>query len=157
MADFVFNIAKGRAGQLAQNVKDGSPADSRLIAVPLEASGLEADDTLNNYDNLADLLAATNNEQATMGRKTLVAGDLTLTVDDANNRLDVDISDITWVGATGNPVGAVVICYIPDGNATGGVSADSAVIPLTKHDFSVTPDGSDITAQVAASGFYRAA
>jgi len=30
------------------------------------------------------------------------------------------------------------------------------VVPCTLHDFAVTPDGSDITAQIAAAGFYRA-
>jgi hypothetical protein len=35
--------------------------------------------------------------------------------------------------------------------------ADSTFIPLTKHDFVVTPDGSDVTAQIALAGFYRSA
>lgn len=153
MADFVFNIAKGRVGAYVQNVESGSPANSRLLVVPIETSGLEADDTLNNYDDLAALLAATNNEQTTMGRKTLTAANIALTVDDGNNRLDIDIDDQVWTGATGNAISALLVCYIPDGVTPG---ADSTVIPLTKHDFVVTPDGSDITAQVAAAGFYRA-
>lgn len=157
MADFVFNIAKGKVRQYCENVDTGSPADSRLVVVPIETSGIEADDTLNNYDDLASLLAASNNEQTTMGRKYLTSSDVTITIDDTNNRVDIDISDITWTGATGNAISALLICYIPDGNVSGGVSADSAVIPLTKHDFVVTPDGSDITAQVNAAGFFRAA
>lgn len=156
MADFVFNIAKGRAAALVQQVKDGSPADSRLVVVPIEASGIEADATLKDYDDLAALLAAANNEQTTMGRKFIEASDITITVDDSNERVDIDIADQVWTGATGNAIAALLVCYIPDGNASGGVSADSAVIPLTKHDFAVTPDGSDVTAQVNAAGFYRA-
>lgn len=157
MANIVFNIAKGKVAQYVQNVKDGNPADSRLLAVPIEASGIEADGALADYDTLAALLAAANNEQTTMGRKTITAGDITITVDDGNDRVDIDIADLVWAAAAGNAVAAILICYIPDGNAAGGVSADSAVIPLTKHDFAVTPDGSDITAQVAAAGFFRAA
>ena len=46
----------------------------------------------------------------------------------------------------------LVICY--DSDTTAGT--DSNIIPLTLHDFVVTPDGSDITAQIAAAGFFRA-
>lgn len=156
MADFVFNIAKGRVGSYVQQVKDGSPADSRLVVVPIETSGIEADATLKDYDNLSTLLGGASNEQTTLGRKYVVAGDITLTVDDTNERLDIDMSDITWSAGTGNAISALVVCYIPDGNAAGGVSADTAVVPLTKHDFVVTPDGSDIVAQINAAGFFRA-
>jgi hypothetical protein len=86
-----------------------------------------------------------------MGRKTVTAANITLTVDDTNNRLDVDMADITWTAATGNAISALIVCY----NPTAG--ADSTLIPLTKHDFVVTPDGSDITAQINTAGFYRAA
>ena len=153
MADLCFNIAKGKAGQYVQNVKDGSPANSRLLIVPLETTGLEADATLKDYDTLALLLAGSSNEQSTIGRKTIVAGSITLTVDDTNDRLDIDMSDITWTAGTGNAISALLVCYIPDGVSPG---ADSTVIPLSKHDFVVTPDGSDITAQIAAAGFFRA-
>lgn len=153
MADFTFNISKGKAAQYIQNVKDGSPANSRLLAVPIETTGIEADATLKDYDTLSALLAGTSNEQTTMGRKTIAAAAITITVDDTNDRVDIDMSDLVWTAATGNAISAIVVCYIPDGVTPG---ADTTVIPLTKHDFVVTPDGSDITAQVAAAGFYRA-
>ena len=35
-------------------------------------------------------------------------------------------------------------------------STDANIEPMTLHDFSLTPDGSDITAQIAAAWFYRA-
>lgn len=152
MADIVFNIAKGRVHQFCINVDSGSPANSRLIAVPIETTGIEADATIRDYDTLSALLAASNNEQTTMGRKTIAAADVTITVDDTNERVDIDLADLTWTGATGNAISAIVICYDPDN--TGGTDAD--LVPLTKHDFVVTPDGSDIVAQIAAAGFYRA-
>lgn len=152
MADFVFNIAKGQAKQYFKNVDDGSPANSRIIVVPLETTGIEADATLKDHDNLSVLLAGTSNEQTTMGRKTLAAADITITVDDTNERVDIDVADITWAGATGNAISALVFCYDPDN--TAGTDAD--LIPLTKHDFVVTPDGSDIVAQIAAAGLFRA-
>jgi hypothetical protein len=147
MADFVFNISKGEVKKYCK--LDGGANDA-LIVVPIESSGVEADDTLNNYDDLAALLAAANNEQSTMGRKTITS--VTITVDDTNNRVDCDIADQVWTAATGNAVSDLLIGYDPD--TTGGT--DSTIVPLTFHDFSVTPDGSDITAQVAAAGFFRA-
>ena len=146
MADFVFNIAKGKAGYYA-----GLPAtNDALIAVPLEAAGLEAAATLKDYDDLASLLAGSSNEQTTLGRKTITA--VTPTIDDTNDRLDVDIADLVWTASAGNAVGAVIICYDPD--TTGGT--DSSLIPLTYHDAAFTPDGTDVTVQIAAAGFYRA-
>lgn len=138
MADFVFNIAKGRLAYYA-----GLPAtNDALIAIPIETSGVESDATLMDYDTVAVLLAAANNEQSTMGRKTLAS--VSTTVDDTNNRNNMDCADITWTAATGNAISDILICYDPD--TTGGTDAD--LIPLTWHDFTATPDGSDITATV---------
>lgn len=146
MADFVFNVAKGKVAYYASL----PAANDALIVVPVEATGLETDATLKDYDDLAALLAGSTNEQTTIGRKT--AGSVTVTVDDTNDRVDIDIADITWTAATGNPLGALIVCYDPD--TTGGT--DSTLVPLTKHGFAVTPDGTDIVATIAAAGFYRA-
>lgn len=144
MADFVFNIAKGKVAYYGT-----LPAtNDALIVIPIESSGVEADATIQDYDDVAAILAATTNEQTTMGRKTITS--VTVTVDDTNNRVDVDIADITWTGATGNAISDLLIAYDPD--TTGGT--DSSLIPLTWHDFSITPDGSDVTATVA--NFFRA-
>ncbi|WP_405673250.1 hypothetical protein [Streptomyces sp. NBC_01530] len=140
----VFNIALGRVASLAAL----PAANDALIAVPIETAGIVADSVMRDYDDLQTLLAGASNEQTTMGRKTLSG--VTVTVDDTNDRVAVDAADIVWTGATGNPVSAIVICYDPD--TTTGTDAD--LIPLTKHDWSVVPDGSDIAATVA--DFYRA-
>lgn len=165
MADFVFNVAKSRARVFYDAVDTNSTAaiagtgvtstaNSALIIVLLEASGIEADSTLKDYDDLSSLLAGTSNEQTTMGRKTLTDSDLAASsTDDTNDRVDLDIPDQTWTGATGNAVAKLLVCFDPD--TTGGT--DSSIVPLTAHDFSITPDGSDVTAQIAAAGFYRAA
>ena len=151
MANFVFNIAKGKAGQYFQNVEDNSPSGCEIVVIPIESSGVEADDTLNNYDTVSALLAGTTNAQTTMGRKDVVAAGLTLTVDDSGNLFKVEMADQTWTAATGNAVSDLLIAYDPTGS-----SADTALIPLTFHDFSVTPDGSDIVADVGANGIYQA-
>lgn len=146
MADLVMNIALGKFVYYATL----PAASDALVVIPLEASGLEADATLRDYDTVGALLAGTTNEQTTMGRKTVTS--VTVTVDDTNDWVDVDIADQTWTAATGNAVGALLIAYDP---ATGS-GTDADLIPLTKHDFTVTPDGSDITAVIAAAGFARA-
>lgn len=146
MSDIVFNIAKGKIAYYGS-----LPAtNDALIAVPIETTGIEADSVLRDYDNLSVLLAAASNEQTTMGRKTLAS--VTVTVDDTNDRVDVDAADVVWSSATGNAVSALVICYDPD--TTGGTDAD--LVPLVKLDFVATPAGGDITAQFATGGFARA-
>ncbi|MBP2581911.1 hypothetical protein J3A78_002389 [Streptomyces sp. PvR006] len=144
MSNLVFNTALGRVAALAAL----PAANDALVAVPLEATGLVSDATMRDYDDLASLLAGATNEQATMGRKTLAS--VTVTVDDTNDRVAVDCADVTWTAASGNAVGAVVICYDPD--TTGGTDAD--LVPLTKHDVALTPDGNNFVLSVA--DFYRA-
>lgn len=139
MADIVFNQALGKVAYYASlpGTNDG------LVLVPIEATGLETDAVLRDYDNLGAILAAANNEQTTMGRKALAS--VTVSIDDSNDRVAIDAADVTWSAAGGNPVGALIVCYDPD--TTTGTDAD--LIPMSKHDFAVTPDGSDITATIA--------
>lgn len=146
MADLVFNIALGKVKYYAEL----PAASDALVVVPLETTGLEADGTLRDYDDLSALLAGTSNEQTTAGRKSITS--VTVTVDDTNNRVDIDFADQTWTGLTGNAISALLVCY--DGDT--GAGTDANITPLTKHDWVVTPDGSDVTAVVATAGFYRA-
>lgn len=144
MGNIVFNTALGRVASLAAL----PAANDALVAVTLEASGLVSDATMRDYDDLATLLAGASNEQTTMGRKTLAS--VTVTVDDTLDRVAIDCADITWTAASGAAVGALVICYDPD--TTTGTDAD--LIPLTKHDLTLTPDGNNFSVSVA--DFYRA-
>lgn len=147
MGDIEFNISKGRTNYYASQAGTGNAA---LIVVPIESSGLETDATLKDYDTLSAILAGTNTEQTTMGRKTYTS--VTVTTDDTNDRTDADFANPVWTGATGNAVGALIVCYDPD--TTTGTDAD--LIPLTKHDFVVTPDGTEITGTVNTAGFFGA-
>jgi len=145
MADGVFNIAKGA---VAEKVRDGA---SNLGVLLLQANELEAD--LIDHADIAALLGAVGNTEATATnyvRKTGITG--TITVDNINNRVDVDIPDQTWTalgGTTNNTLTKLIIFYDEGGT-------DSTRIPLTHHDFAITTDGSDVTAQINAAGFYRA-
>lgn len=151
MGNVVSNLGKGRTAYYSTL----PAANDALILLLLKASGLEADGTLVDYDDVAALLAAANDEAdfTNYGRKTITS--VTVTVDDTNDRVDVDIADQTWTaagGAANNSLGKAVIAYDPD--TTGGT--DSALIPLTYHDFVATTDGNDLVAVVATAGFYRA-
>lgn len=157
MGNIVFNIAKGRVAELYNRVDSNDPSTSALIIVALKSSGLESDATLKDYDTLSDILAGANDEATNVNyaRKTLTDSDITaLAPDDTNDRMDVDIPDQTWtaVETAGGSWGKLLVCY--DANTGAGTDAD--IIPLTAHDFVVTPDGTNIVAQVDSAGFYRA-
>ena len=156
MANFVFNISKGRVVEYYNRVKNNDPANSALVILAIDANG-DTDATMQDRDDLAALLGGTANEVTNSGyaRKVLTDADLAAlpAPDDANDRFDIDLPDQTWNAvAAGTAWTDVIVCYDPD--TTGGT--DSAIIPLTCHDFPMTPDGSDIIMQVAAAGFFRA-
>lgn len=154
MADLVFNIAKGRVAELYNRVDTNDPANSALVIVPVDV-GAVTDATLRDFDTLAAILAGGVTERTTGGwsRKTLTGADLSaFAPDDTNDRVDVDIPDQTWTAVTAGAVTDLIVCY--DNDTTAGT--DSNLIPLTLHDFPITPDGSDVVAQINAAGFYRA-
>lgn len=141
-SNFVFNAAKGRFIHYATlpGSSDG------LVAILLEATGLEADAALKDHDTVAALLAGSSNEQTAMGRKALTG--VTVTVDDTGNDASFDCGDLTYTGATGNAVGKLVIAYDPD----TGAGDDTTLVPLTAHSLDVTPDGNDVEVQIHADG-----
>jgi hypothetical protein len=152
VANIVFNIAKGRVVELYNRVENNDPANSAIILVPIETSGLEADATLIDVDSLAALIAGATNEQTTMGRKTLTDTELAAlpAPDDTNDRYEVSLPAVTWTAASGNAISKLAVCY--DSDTTGGT--DSNIIPLCMFDFAQTPSGADITMQ--AGTFFRA-
>ncbi len=156
MADLVFNIAKGRVVELYNRVDLNDPANSALIIAVFNA-GAMTDATVRDYDTLAAIEADAAAAEVTntgYARKTLTDVDIVAFAPDvSNDRVDLDIPDQTWTAvAAGSAWTDLVVCY--DSDTT--VGTDSNIVPLTWHDFAVTPDGSDITAQIAAAGFFRA-
>jgi len=158
MADQAFNIAKGRTIELYNRVKSNDPANSAMVLILLQAS--EADAVLIDYDDMGALLIAAGNTEATFtnyARVELTATELAAlpAPDDVNNRFDIDLPDQTYIaagGATNNSLTKLIICY--DADTTGGT--DTNLLPIAHYDFAVTTDGSDVTLQFAAAGFYRA-
>jgi len=157
MGDIILNIAKGRINEYFSRVANNDPANSAIIVVLLQAA--EADAVLIDYDDLATLLAAAGNTEATFtnyARKTLTDADITdPTPDDTNNWQSADMPDQTWTsagGATNNTLAKLILCY--DSDTTGGT--DSNIIPFAAHDFVITTDGTDLIAQINAGGAVRA-
>lgn len=156
MADFVFNIAKGRVAELYNRVDTNDPTNSVLLMIAFNA-GAATDATLKDYDTIAQIEADANAAEVTnsgYARKTLTDTDLVaFAPDDTNDRVDLDIPDQTWT-AVGAGSAWTDLCIAYDSDSTTGT--DSAVVPCTWHDFAVTPSGTDIVAQIAAAGFFRA-
>lgn len=141
MADLVFNIAKGAVVEM---FRDGAANGLMLLL-----SAADTDDAMRDTNDIAALLATGADEvvDASYARKTGLTG--TITVDDTNNRVDVDMPDQTWTALAGPDTVDLVVGY-------ENAAADSTRIPLTLHDFVVTTDGTDVTAQLNAAGFFRA-
>lgn len=158
MANFVFNIAKGRVVEFYNRVENNDPANSALIIVVLQSSGLESDAVLIDKDTLSDVVAGTTNEatNSNYARKILTDTELATlpSPDDTGNTYSVDIPDQTWsnVAASGGGWGKLLVCY--DSDTTAGTDAN--IIPLTAHDFITTPNGGSITAQINTVGFFTA-
>lgn len=148
MADFTFNIAKGRIVEFYNRVENNDPSTSALILVPLSASGTEAQGQ--DLDDLAAVEADANFAEITTGgwsRKTLTDTELAAlpAPDDTNNRYAVAVPTVTWTSvAVGNNTTGLLVCY--DSNT--GAGTDSNIIPLTHHTFTVTADGNNVVLNV---------
>lgn len=150
MANIVFNIAKGKVAAYHDRVNDNDPANSALILIPIETSGLESDATLIDADTVAAVLSGTTNEQTTMGRKTLTDSDLAASaVDDTNNRNECSLPEVVWTTASGNPISKILVAYDPD--TTSGTDAN--LVPLTMFDCVVSPDGTNVV--LGAGTYFR--
>jgi hypothetical protein len=155
MANEVMNFARGAIGWYSDVLRGLAPANSRLVIVVLEVA--EADDTLNNHNELAALLAAGNTEvtSTNYARIEVAGANITWTVDDSGNDAQA-IFDADQVFSNISQLAAEVwvkllVCWDTD-NAAGG---DVDIIVLTHHDFSVTPNGGDITADFdQTNGYY---
>lgn len=155
MADFLFNVSRGRTGEFYYRVDNNDGANSALIVMVLATSGLETDAVLKAKDTFADIVSGTTNEVTNTGYSRLTITDSGLsafTPDDTNNRLRLDASDFSFGSITaGDGWSKIVMGYDPDTTA----GTDSSIIPMLAWDFVVTPDGTAITAILNANGFYE--
>lgn len=153
MADFVYNQGKGKVAGWADQINANSPTNSAFIVEAINTSATDA--TLRDLDTFSAIEADANTAEVTnsgYARKTITdSSGMTVTIDDTNDRVDVDIADQTWTAVgSGTAWTDLVIGY--DSDTTAGTDAN--IVPATQHDFAITPDGSDITATISV--FYRA-
>jgi len=153
MADQMFNAALGRTVQVTDNVEQNSPAAAvmRMFSWVITAADDDVDNqtTITNLEALASSAEATNTNYA---NQSWEAADITITVNNTTNLVDIDSTDITFTGiSAGSNWTDVTIAYDADGTDT-----DTTNLLQTLHDAVVTPNGGDITIQFAAAGWYRA-
>ncbi len=153
MADFVYNKGLGNIVELANRVNTNDPTNSVFVILVIDTA--TADATLKDLDTLALVLSDGGTAEVTntnYARKAITT--LTITTDDSGDEQEVDLADQTFSSiSAGDSWTDAVFGY--DSDSTGGT--DTNVVPLTQHDVAVTPDGSDITMQFAAEGFFKAA
>jgi hypothetical protein len=144
VADFTFNIAKGRIGEFLARVDANEPASSAIILVPLAASGTAAQgQTLDTLAQVEAHAAFAEQTHVSWGRKVLEDTHFLTTdhqPDDVANAFDSSLPQVVWASpALGQDTTGLLVCYAPD--KTG---ADSTFIPLTHHDFYVSGDGGPV-------------
>lgn len=152
MSNGVFTYARGSFVRYSQ-LPVGTDS---LLLVLLKSTGLVADTTMRNYQTLAAVLAGASDEADCTNyvRKSITTG-ITITPDTTNSKMSADMGDITWTalgGAVNNVLGKMLICY-----RLTSSTADSAILPLTYHDFTATTTGVDVLAQLATAGYGVAA
>ena len=161
MADFKFNIGRGKFREYHDRVANNDPANSALIIVLVRAVyGVDeatTDARLQDLDNLSLVLAdadITEFDGTGYSRRVLTDADLTATSpDDANNRVDMDFADQTWtsVSADGSvpSITDALLCY--DSDTTSG--DDTNIIVVGNYDFVVTPQGGNVNLNLNAQGY----
>lgn len=151
MANYVCNIAKGRAAELWNRVDKSDPSTSRIVVVPLSASGTEAEGK--DAATLTAFLATAANEQTEgWSRKTLTAAEIpSIVADNTEDRMEVTTPAVLWTAPTaGKNTTGLVFCYDPK----TGEGTDEEVVPLVHLDFAVTADGNDV--ELKSGEIYRA-
>ena len=143
----VFNIVKGKWRYYCEL----PGTDDSIVFVIIKAP-TQADDLMNNFDNLASLLAQ-NPEADFVGyvRKevnvTGVSG-VNIIQNNTTNAVDVDAPDQTWGAAQpANALGGMIVAYKPTATST-----DPDYIPLFYFPYVGTTNGSDLIATVHANG-----
>lgn len=152
MADFVFTHVKGKVRYYLElpATNDG------LFLVLLKFTGLEADATLRDYDDLATLLAAANDEADFTGytRKAVTPG--AATFDDTAHTSSTDAPDVssyTNTGGASQRTGKALLTYDPD-TTTG---TDATQVPILAWDCDITFDvGVATSLPFNAAGIFRA-
>jgi hypothetical protein len=155
MAATVFNIAAGRVAGNAARVNANDPAKSVLVLVAINSS--TAQSVLKDLTTLDAVLRDAGTREVTNSGYARIRLDdrssITVTADNTGDQQLVDFPDQVFRAvAAGTRWTHLIVGY--DSDSTGGTDAN--IEPQTISDFSIDPNGGDITAQVAAGGFFAA-
>jgi len=153
---FVFNIAKGRFAEFYNRVKNNDPSASALVAVVVNTAASDA--TLKDLDTLADVLADSDTDELNnsgYSRVVLTDSDLDpLSPDDSGDFMKITVPTLNFGEVeAGMDATNIIIGY--DANTGSGTDAD--IIPVSCHEYAVSPNGTEMTATVGASGLIQAA
>ncbi len=150
MGDFVINHSLGRT---AEKIEDGAD----VILVVLSVMDADAtvkdgnpDNTLGGGSGILDLGGTTEQTGSNWTpRKVISNGSITVTVDDSGDLVKVLLPDQTYTAvASANNTTDMFVCE--DG------ASDTLRNVLTAHDFVVTTDGNDVTADFhVTNGFWQ--
>jgi hypothetical protein len=147
VANIICDYAKGRFIEKA-TLPLGT---DNLIIVLLQSTSLPSDTTIKRNQYLSGLLSTGTGTglEATFTnytRQVLSAASITIVVNTSTDVVTLDISDQVWNaagGATNNTLGGFLTCYRPTSS-----TLDSGILVLTKHDFTATTTGGNLTAAV---------
>jgi hypothetical protein len=153
MADLILNEALGFSRQLIQNVEDNSPAAAVLRIHAWDGTG-STDETIRDVTdgNVDDIEAVASVAEVTNGGYANIPmdeTDITIVVDDTNNRVDITLVDQTFSSIlAGDAWTDITLSY-----DSLGTDVDTGVKVLWWLDFVVTPNGGDITVDFPAVSF----
>jgi len=144
MADFVFNVAKGKGAEKVADV----PANIGILLLKVA----ESDAAMKDRTTITDVKSASTEADFTnYARKTAITG--TVVIDQAGDKVNITIPNQTWTAAGGgvnNNLVKMVIFYEE-------AAADGTRIPLIAFDAVITTTGTDIVTNFPSEGIYRAA
>lgn len=148
MAAMITNIAKGRFARYS----DLPETSDAMVWVLF--TGTETDANILDTDTLTTMIALAVNEATFTGYARVTATGVTVTVDDTNNRVDVDVTtDPSWSPTSAEALTRIALCYDSD----TGTGTDANIVPIFVDDFAITtPTSGTVTYQVASGGFGRA-
>lgn len=150
MADFLFDVARGREVEIYGRVDTNDPANSAFVIVVLALVGLEADSTLRTHPDLAALLAASNNEVTNTGYARITLTDASLaayTVDYTAHLITLPLPTQVYAAVdVGDTWAKALVTY--DSDTTSGTDAN--IVPIAAQDIRLfsaplAPNGGAIT------------
>ena len=146
MADLILNEALGRSLVEIQNVENNSPVAATIdirawvISAADDALRDAADRQVTTFEAIANVAEATPYTIQQMDET-----DITILVDDTNNRTDVTFVDQTFTSVAAQTAWTdITLSY----NADGVTSGTDLIFDV--FDFSATPNGVDITVDFPA-------